>query len=136
MVFLIKFMTLSDILYIFRQFIIQLYRTISYAFLLSIHAIARFFVSSCSHWECVDQCTVALLCFWSTCGILSLPHGSVCGLLTSSESPPLFVPFVFPHHWQACLGSLVVLGGSFEVGVFPDQYGLSFGHPFGNVCFL
>ena len=40
--FLIKFMT-SDILYMLMQFIIQLCRTISHAFLLSIHAIDRFY---------------------------------------------------------------------------------------------
>ena len=40
---LIKFMTSCDILYILRQFIIQLCGTMSYAFLSSIQAIARFF---------------------------------------------------------------------------------------------
>ena len=43
MVFSIKFTTSSDILNILRQFIIQLCRTISYAFLLWIHAITRLF---------------------------------------------------------------------------------------------
>ena len=42
-VFWIKFMTSSDILYILKQFIIQLCGSISDAFLLSIQAIARFF---------------------------------------------------------------------------------------------
>ena len=43
MVLSIKFMTSFAILYILRLFIIQLCRTISHAFLLSIQAIARFF---------------------------------------------------------------------------------------------
>ena len=43
LVFMIKFMTLSDILYIFRQLIIQALQDVSYAFLLSFQAIARFF---------------------------------------------------------------------------------------------
>ena len=41
--FSMKFMVSCYILYISRQFIIQLCGTISYAFLLSIQAIARFF---------------------------------------------------------------------------------------------
>ena len=44
MVFSIKCMTSSNILYVLKQFIIQLCRTISFAFLQSIHAIARFFL--------------------------------------------------------------------------------------------
>ena len=43
MVFSMKFMTSRDILYILRQCSIQLCGTISYAFLLSIRTIARFF---------------------------------------------------------------------------------------------
>ena len=43
MVFWRKFMTSSDILHILRQVIIQLFGDISYAFLLSIQAMARFF---------------------------------------------------------------------------------------------
>ena len=45
MVLWIKFMTSCDILYILRMFIIQLCGNISYAFLLSIQAIVRFFPS-------------------------------------------------------------------------------------------
>ena len=41
--FSMKFMTSCDILYILRQCFIQLWGTISYAFLWSIQAIARFF---------------------------------------------------------------------------------------------
>ena len=43
MIFSINFMTSSDILYILRQSTTHLYETISYAFFLSTHVIARFF---------------------------------------------------------------------------------------------
>ena len=91
---LINFLTSFDILYILRQFIIQLCWTIPCAFLLSIHAIARFFVSSSSRWGCADQDTVAPVPL-STYGILSVPRGRVRVLLTISKSTPLFAPFVF-----------------------------------------
>ena len=91
MVFSIKFMTLSDILYILRQFIIQLYGTILYAFLKSIQAIARFFRLVCSHLWCVDLCKVTLLCLSIYCSILSVRPGTNRGLLESNKSLPLFV---------------------------------------------
>ena len=69
MLLLMKFMTSSDILYILRLFIIQLCGTISYAFLSSIQAIARFFRLPCkffvvltggfwlkSDWKQVSSC--------------------------------------------------------------------------------
>ena len=95
LVFSIKFMTSSDILYILRQFIIQLCGITSYAFLLSIQAITSFFsVSSCSCWGCDDQCRVAFLSLWILYGIRCF-SGTVCSLLVSNKSLPLFVPLVF-----------------------------------------
>ena len=92
-VFTIKFMTSSDVLDILRQFIIQRHGTIYYAFLKSVQAIA-FSVPSCPRWGCVDQCSVpllSLLIFWS---ILSIPQGTICRLLASRKSLPLFAQLV------------------------------------------
>ena len=84
-----RFMTSSNILYILRQFIIQVCETISYVFLLSIQAIARFSVSSCSLWGCVNQCRVALQYF--LCIILFVAQGIIRDLLASYKFLRLFV---------------------------------------------
>ena len=69
-VFSIKFMTSCDILYILRQYIIQLCGTKLYAVLLSIHAIARFFHFVLLPLRMSHQCIAALIYLWPTWGIL------------------------------------------------------------------
>ena len=75
-----------------RQFIIQLCETISYAFLLSIQAIARFFRLFLLSFR---MCWVTLLCLWILCGILSVRQGTIRGFLASGISLPLFVLLIF-----------------------------------------
>ena len=84
-----------DILNILRHFIIQFCRTISYAFLESIQAIARFSVWYCSRLGCVNLCKVTLLSLWILCGILSLPQGTTRVSLMSSKYLHLSVPLIF-----------------------------------------
>ena len=55
---LIKFMISSDILYTFRQFIILLFRNVSYAFLLLIQAIDTFFRLVTKAWTAIDRLSV------------------------------------------------------------------------------
>ena len=85
-VFLVNFMSSSDILYILRQSIIC--GNMSYVFLLLIHVIAMFSVWIYSLWGCVDQYIVALLLLAFPSGILLVSRGTDCGLLMSSKSPP------------------------------------------------
>ena len=54
-----------------------------------------FSVSSCSRWGCTYRYRVVLLCVWILCSILSLPQGTICGLLASRKPLPLLVLFVF-----------------------------------------
>ena len=91
MVFSIKFMTSSDILYILRQFIIQLCGTISYAFCCQFRPKIDFFVSSCSCWGCANQSWVVFPCLW----ILSVPRRAIHSLLARSKSLPLFAWLIF-----------------------------------------
>ena len=85
MVSLLNFITSPDILCIVKQSMILLCRAILYAFLLSIHAIAIFFLWFCSHWICVDRYIVDL--FFFACGILSVLWGTDRGLFVSSKFP-------------------------------------------------
>ena len=82
-----NFMTSCDILYILRQSIIQFCRTISYAFLLSIHGLSTFCVSFYSPWICVDQCIANLQFLLFPCGIFSILWGTVRDSLANSKSP-------------------------------------------------
>ena len=95
----------------------------------SIQVIARFFVSFYSRWGCVDQYIVVLLFLWFPCSILSLLRGTERGLFVNRKSPPWFVPSIFSPSSVGPLWSIVVLGGSF-FEIFPDQGGLTLGHPF------
>ena len=52
-----------------------------------------FSVCSCFYLGCVNLCRVTLL--WILCGILSVHQGTICGLLASSISLPLFVLLIF-----------------------------------------
>ena len=127
MIFSINFMTSLDILYTFRQSIIQLCRIISYVFLLQIYTRATFFVLFCSLCESIDQCRVAFLFLWSSCGILSIHQGTV------HKSPHLFVPLVSITSSVGTLWVCSFLGGSFSWG---DQGCLSFFNPLGYICFF
>ena len=108
LVFSINLMTLSNILYILRQSIIQFCRTILYLFWL------HFLVSFGSLWRCVDQCIVDLFLFL-ICSIISVLLGTVCGLLASSKSPTYFLPLIGPllvyNFWEQFL-----FGGLFGSG--------------------
>ena len=68
---LMKFISLSDILHIFKQSIILLCGTTSLDFLLPIHVIATFFGSLCSSWESADQCRLDHQFLLFPCGIIS-----------------------------------------------------------------
>ena len=46
------------------------------------------FVSSCSSSGCVDQRIFALLFLWSTCSILSVSPGTICGFAANRQFPP------------------------------------------------
>ena len=99
----INLMTLSDILYILRQFIILLCWTVSYVFFQSIHAIATFFVSFCCLWDCVDQCIEDLLFLWLPYGILSVPRRTVRSLLMRYFSNSLFWKIAAQPTFIPCL---------------------------------
>ena len=96
--FLIKFMT-SDILYMLMQFIIQLCRTISHAFLLSIHAIDRFYcfvlLSLRVCWSMLSYSPVPLDPLWHS--LCSLGNNPRLVSQSSSEQRQLMV-----IHWILC----------------------------------
>ena len=50
---------------------------------------------SCSRLGCADLCKITLMCSWIVCRILSVPQGTICNLLTSSNSLPLFLLLIF-----------------------------------------
>ena len=57
---------------------------------------SRVNIQQCSsRWACFDQCIIALLYLWATCGVLSVPRRRIRGFLTSYKSPHLFVSLVF-----------------------------------------
>ena len=109
--FSVKFMISCDILYILRQFIIQLCGTISYAFFCRRSRLqVDFSVWSCFHLGCADICKATLLCLWILCGILYVPQGTICAMLANSKYLPLF----------ALLFGVVSLIGSVMINVvFP-----------------
>ena len=67
--FFINFMTLSDILWILRQSIIQNWVTILYAVFSQSTLLLLFSVSFCCPWGCVDQCIVDVLFHLFPCSI-------------------------------------------------------------------
>ena len=79
MLFSINVMTLQDILY---SLIIPICRTISHAFLESIHVL--FFC----RWRCVDQCIVDLLFLWFHAKFFLFLVWTVHGLSTNCKFPP------------------------------------------------
>ena len=135
MVFSIKFMTSSDILYILRQCIIQLCWTISYTISLSIHAIVRSFRIVFTRWACVGQCTVALQCLWFTSGFLSVPQRRVRSLLTSYKFLPSFMLLVFSTISKHVMGLCSCLERFFWWALSWSIWSF-FCHQFRYVCFL
>ena len=80
LVFSINVVISMDILHIFSRSCTVYYsalRYISYSFLLSIHVIARFFISFYCPWRYIDQYIIALIFLWFPCGILYVPLGTV-----------------------------------------------------------
>ena len=73
MISLVNFMTLSDILYIWRS-------------VLRYNIRCFIIVPFCSPWECVDQCIADLFQLFS-CGILSVLRGTAHGLLALFTNP-------------------------------------------------
>ena len=84
MVFSIKFMTSSDILYILLSFAGPCHMP----FGSQSRPWLDFSVWSCSRLWCADLCKVTLLCLWILCSTLSAPQGTIRGLLTYCKSLP------------------------------------------------
>ena len=82
-----KFITLSDILYIFRYLIVQVFMTISYSFCCWSMPWLNFSVLFCSLWGCAEQCTVSYLFLLFTCDILSVLPATVYSIQASCRSP-------------------------------------------------
>ena len=124
-VFSIKFITLCDILYILRLFIIQLCRVISYGFLTSIQAIHRFFrrilLSFRMRWSMQSNS----VCLWILYIILFAPQGTICGLIVRYKSFLLFVLLIFSTSlvgrlWVcSCLDMVPLVGWFWNKVVFP-----------------
>ena len=96
---------------------------LSYAFLKSTKAIARFFHLVCSYLGCVDLCKLTLLCFWILCDLFIVSQGTNHHLLASSKSLPLFVMLILPTSSVGTLWVFNCLGrslcfGSFWINVF------------------
>ena len=66
-----------------------------------------FSVRTCSRLGCADPFKVTLLCLWILCGILSVPQGTIHGLLTGDKTLPLFMLLIFS---TTSVGSLWVCG--------------------------
>ena len=86
MAFVVKFMTLSDILYIFSHSIIQVYRTILLAFCSQSLPWLYFSASIWSPWGCDDLCIVGHLFLLFPCSILFILPEIVCGIQASKRS--------------------------------------------------
>ena len=97
MVFSIKFMTSSGILYILKQFIIQILDFMSYAFYSNSRLQLDFSVWSWPFLGCADLCKVNLLCLRFLCGIISIPQETIHGLFASSKSHPYWCCWYFPY---------------------------------------
>ena len=127
MIFSIKFMTISDILYFFRQFIINICGNISLAFCSQSRPLLDFSDWYWSRLWSSDLRKITLLCLWILFGMFSVPQGTIRGLL-ASKSHPLFVMLIFSlssvgRLWVCCCIQL------FLERVVLDQC-VSFGHPF------
>ena len=121
MVFSIKFMTSSGILYIWCSLLSIFAGTYHMRFCSQSTPLVDFSVLSCCRLGWVNHCRVALLCLWILCSILSVPRGTICGLLASRKYLPLFVPLVFSTPVRHVMGLYLFGGGSFE-GVFLCHY--------------
>ena len=60
-----------------------------------LHSLIMWLMVSCSHLGCVDLCKITLLCHWNIWGILTVPQGTIRGLLASSKFLPSFVLLIF-----------------------------------------
>ena len=113
MVFSIQLMTSADIFFIFWGGLLSS-GTISYNFLYSIQAIARYFsVWSCPCWGCIDLCRVVLLWLWILCCIRSVPYGTIWRLLASCKSFAVFVLLIFSSSSVGWLWVCICLGRFF-----------------------
>ena len=130
-----KFVTLSNILYILRQPVIQLCGTIMLTFLLSIPAMATFSASFCSLLECADQCTVYHLFLLFRCGIHSVLRKTVLALLASNRFSPLFVQLRYSTSWVDTLSIYSCWGCFLWVGEYQGG-GLSLRRLIVYICFF
>ena len=84
-----------------------------------------FSIWSYSCLGCADLCKVTFLYLWILCSILSVPQGTICGLLASNSSLPLFGLLIFSTSsvgrlWVcSCLGAFSFSGSFWVNMVFP-----------------
>ena len=90
-VFSLKFMSLSDILYILMQLLCSIVGPYHMYFCSQSRPWLNFSFWFCSRWVYADRFRVTLPCLWLFWGILFVPQGTIRCLLTSSK----YLPFIF-----------------------------------------